>query len=63
MPHRFFIKNPDVISVIIAHLLAMGVTLTDVELWLKIASLLLAIGYGAWKWQHEYRKAKREKDK
>ena len=63
MPHRFIYKNPDILSVLVAHLMAIGVTLTDVEQWLKIASLVLAIGYGAWKWQHEFRKAKNEKDK
>ena len=63
MPHRFLYKNPDVTSVILAHLAAIGVTLTQAEQWLKIVSLLLAIGYGAWKWQHEYKKAKNEKDK
>ena len=63
MPHRFLSKNPDVISVIVAHLVAMGVTLTGVEVGLKILSLAVASGYGIWKWQHEFRKAKNEKDK
>ena len=63
MPHRFIYKNPDVLSVIAAHLIAMGVTLTQAEQWLKIVSLLLAISYGVWKWQHEYRKSKNENNK
>lgn len=30
-----------------------GVTIADVEMWLKIIVLLLTLGYTAWKWYRE----------
>ena len=60
MIQKIIHDHPDVLSVIGAHLLAMGITLTDVELRLKITSLCVAIGYGLWRWIHEYRKSKRK---
>ncbi len=49
-------KILDYVDVPLLHILAIGVTFTNVELFLKITSLLLAIGYTAWKWIHEYKK-------
>lgn len=49
-------KILDYIDVPLLHVLAIGITFTNVELFLKIASLLLAIGYTSWKWIHEFRK-------
>jgi hypothetical protein len=31
----------------------------DVESWLKIASLLVAMGYTIWKWRSDYKKTKK----
>lgn len=30
-----------------------GVTIADVEMWLKIIVLLLTLGYTSWKWYRE----------
>lgn len=58
MPHR--LVTSDVGSVLMAHALAITITFTNVVEWLKIVSLLLAIGYTAWKWYYEYKKSKKE---
>lgn len=55
MIHKLLHDHPDVLSVILAHTAAIGITFTNVELTLKIISLLLAIGYTAWKWIREYK--------
>lgn len=46
----------DVITVIAVHVSAIGITLLNVEMGLKIISLLVAIGYTAWRWFSEYKK-------
>lgn len=51
----------DVTTVLGAHCLAMVINLTDCGDWLKIISLLLASGYTVWKWQHDYKKSKRNR--
>lgn len=51
-------KILDWIDVPLLHILAIGVTFTNVEVFLKITSLLLAIGYTTWKWISEYKKRK-----
>lgn len=56
-------KILDYIDVPVLHVLAIGVTFTNVEMFLKIASLVLAIGYTTWKWISEYRKGKNGKYK
>lgn len=58
--HKFFNDHPDVISILLAHMAAIGISLTNVEWTLKILSLLMAIGYTGWKWIHEYKKTKHE---
>lgn len=58
MPHRFLNNHPDVIQVILAHLGAMFISFMDVEMGLKIFSLLLAICYTCWKWHFEWKKSK-----
>ena len=55
MLHKLLHDHPDVLSVLLAHMAAIGITFTNVELTLKIISLLLAIGYTAWKWVKEYK--------
>lgn len=58
MPHKFLQNHPDVAQIILVHLAALGVTFLDIELGLKIISLLAAIGYTCWKWVHEWKKSK-----
>lgn len=53
----------DILKVFGAHVFAMIVSFSDVEGTLKIASLLLAIGYGVWKWRTDYVKHKSAKKK
>jgi len=60
MPHKI-LTDHDVLQVIGAHVLAIGLSFTNIELALKIVSLSLAIGYTAWKWVTEYNKRKKEK--
>ena len=45
---------PDVGKVLAVHLSAVGLTLTHLELGLKILGLGLSAGYIAWKWYAEY---------
>ena len=49
-------KIIDIIDVPMLHMVAIGITFTDIENVLKVASLILAIGYTAWKWRDEYKK-------
>lgn len=44
-----------------AHLCAIGINFTDVDTWLKRASLIVALGYGIWKWRVDYVKNKKSK--
>lgn len=44
------------LEVLFIHVAAVGVTYTDVEQPLKIISLLIAIGYGIWRWKRDYYK-------
>jgi len=52
-------KIADYFDVPLLHILAIGITFTDVENVLKIVSLLLAIGYTAWKWRSESKKKRK----
>ncbi len=58
--NKFIQEHHDVQAVILAHLAAIGISLTNIELGLKIISLLAAIGYTCWKWQHEWKKSKKK---
>ena len=49
-------KIADYFDVPMLHVLAIGITFTDVENVLKIVSLLLAIGYTIFKWRCELKK-------
>ena len=49
-------KIVDYIDVPLLHVLAIGITFTNLEMVLKLTSLLLAIGYTCWKWINEYKK-------
>ena len=57
MPHRFS-SNLDVVTILMVHVSAVGITLLDIEIGLKLASLVLAIGYTTWRWANEYKKRK-----
>lgn len=59
MSQEQFHKLADYFDVPLLHVLAIGITFTDVENTLKIVSLILAIGYTAWKWKSEYKKRKK----
>jgi hypothetical protein len=54
----FLNHNPDVLQVLMAHALAMFVNVTNLADWLKVLSLMIAIGYTVWKWVYEYKKTK-----
>ncbi len=53
MPHRLL--TTDIGQVLSAHAMAIIISFTNVAEWLKIISLLLAIGYTAWKWYTDYK--------
>jgi len=48
----------DILKVFGVHICAIGITFSNVEGVLKLASLSLAIGYGIWKWRTDYLKNK-----
>lgn len=57
---KFLHDHPDVINVILAHLGAIAITLSNVETALKLISLITAIGYTCWKWRVEWVKNKKK---
>ncbi len=59
MSHDQFNKIADYFDVPLLHILAVGLTFTDVENYLKIVSLIVAIGYTGWKWRTDYKKHKK----
>ena len=48
-------------GVLLAHSTALAISITDFEDWLKITSLLLAIGYTIFKWRADLKQAKTKK--
>jgi len=42
---------------------AIGITFSNVEQFLKIISLLAAIGYTVWRWQKDYFESNKKKKK
>jgi hypothetical protein len=56
---KFIQDHHDIFQVILAHLGAITISFLNIENTLKITSLLLAIGYTAWKWVTEYQKNKK----
>jgi len=44
----------------LAQLMALGVSIADVEQWLQITSLVLAVSFGAYKWFVEIRKIRKK---
>lgn len=49
----------DILKVFGIHIGAVVITLSNVEIALKIISLGVAIGYGVWKWRVDYLKNKK----
>lgn len=47
-------KLLDYFDVPALHGVAIAITFTNIENVLKIASLLIAVGYTIWKWRSEY---------
>jgi uncharacterized membrane protein YjfL (UPF0719 family) len=50
-------------SVLLAHTTALAISITDFADWLKITSLLLAIGYTIFKWRSDLKQNKIKKKK
>lgn len=59
MPFRKLLSDFDVIQILSINLAAVGVTLTDVELGIKILCGLAAFGYTCWKWHSDYKSLKK----
>jgi len=55
---HFFHKISDVF---LTTFLAIGISFANVESALKVASLLIAIGYGLWRWIVEWKKERKNK--
>lgn len=55
-----FHDHSDIFTVIMVHLSAIGITLLDVELALKLLSLITAIGYTVYRWYKEWKKDKKD---
>jgi hypothetical protein len=62
MSHHL-VTSLEIGAVLSAHALAIIVNLSNVSDWLKLLSLVLAIGYTAWKWITDYRKEQKLKPK
>lgn len=45
---------------ILLNIFAVGISLTDIEVVMKIIVLTIAGGYSSWKWYSEYKKSKRK---
>jgi len=45
----------------VAQVMALSVSIADVEQWLQITSLVLAVTFGIYKWYKEIRKIKDKK--
>jgi len=50
-------------TVLLAHTTALAISITDFADWLKITSLLLAIGYTIFKWRADLKQNKTKKKK
>lgn len=42
------------LDVPVLHCVAIAITFTNIENFLKLFSLILAIGYTLWKWRNEF---------
>ena len=59
MPFKKLLSDYDVIQILSVNLGAIGITLLDVELGLKILCGMAAFGYTMWKWITEYKSSKK----
>jgi ABC-type nickel/cobalt efflux system permease component RcnA len=48
-------------EVAIAQIAALSISVSDVQLWLQLTSLILAVSFGAYKWYKEIKKIKDSK--
>ena len=53
-------KHPGILSISGTAGVAAGITIASINPYLTAISLLIAIGYGVWRWNLEARKEKRE---
>ena len=44
----------------ILNVIAFGISLTEIEVIMKITILLIAGGYSVWRWQYEWRNTKKK---
>ena len=63
MPQRVQDLIIDFCQVFMVNATAFMITFANVEVALKLASLILAIGYTAWKWYYEFSLTKKRKKK
>jgi EamA domain-containing membrane protein RarD len=48
-------------EVAIAQIAALSISVSDVQLWLQLTSLILAVSFGTYKWYKEIKKIKDSK--
>ena len=48
-----------IVQVVVVHVFAVALTFTSVDSWLKTSGLIVALGFGIWKWRVEYLREKR----
>jgi len=52
----------DLIKVLLINIAGLGITFTGIEIFLKVLTLVLTIGYTIWKWRKDYLKDKAKKN-
>ena len=53
--------NTETLNVFLIHFFAIAITLTDVEVLLKIAGLIVALAFGVWQWRVAYLREKKQR--
>ena len=48
--------NKDITEIAIAQVAAIGISISEVEQWLQITSLILAVSFGVYKWYQEIKR-------
>jgi len=59
MPLKKLLSDLDVIQILSVNLGAIGITLLDIEVGIKIICGIAATGYTCWKWHSEYKNSKK----
>jgi hypothetical protein len=57
MPHRM-LTDADIVTIISVNLGGIMISLSDVELVLRVVSITVAIGYTVWKWRKDLKEKK-----